>query len=483
MRQSKRASLALTIPAALGVALAVFFPWPQDHGSAVLVSSNQKQALLHGVRRAAESFETISPDLTDVRTMGAASYVPGRLVVKFAGGLSARAMQVASSGVAASRVVQRRYADFVEIEIPRDADPVDAAAKMASRSDVVYAEPDPIVHAAFRPNDPLYEYQWNLHKLDMERAWAINRGSKSSIIVAVIDTGIAYTDRGAFALAPELAGSPFVPGYDFIWQDDLPVDMDGHGTHVAGTIAQTTNNEVGVAGIAFNVSLMPIKVIATDWDRFYRAPNPFGSGSDLAQAIRFATDNGARIINLSLGSLAPSTPVLDALRYAVGRGVFVAIAAGNEATSRNPVVYPAAYAKQIDGVMAVGALGYDLKRAYYSSFHDYVEIAAPGGDTRVDLNHDGYPDGVLQQTLDLPYQTAGIFNRFTYRFLQGTSMAAPHVAGFAALLMDQGVRSPAAVEAAIKKFATDLGPAGPDPHTGHGMLNPRATLRGLGLLR
>ncbi|MBE3072335.1 MAG: S8 family serine peptidase, partial [Acidobacteria bacterium] len=119
----------------------------------------------------------------------------------------------------------------------------------------------------------------------------------------------------------------------------------------------------------------------------------------------------------------------------------------------------------------------------YSSIQDYVELAAPGGNTKVDLNGDGYVDGVVQQTYDSAYVSLGIFNRFGYILYQGTSMAAPHVSGLAALLMDQGITSPAAIEAAMKRYATDVGPAGRDNETGYGVINPKDTLRGLGLRR
>jgi serine protease len=292
-----------------------------------------------------------------------------------------------------------------------------------------------------------------------------------------------------FAAAPELTGpNRFVSPRDFIWGDDTPVDMDGHGTHVAGTIGQLTNNGVGVTGMAFNVRLMPVKVITSDWDEIFEAP-AFGTDAVVAQGIRYAVDNGARILNMSIGRDGGPAPVVEAaMRYAVSRGAFIAVAGGNDYERDNPIERLAEPAASIEGVMAVAAVGRELQRAYYSGVHSYIEIAAPGGDSRVG----GSAGAILQQTYDAAFTelflsptgyAAPRFDVFAYRAFQGTSMATAHVSGLAALLYAQGITNPAAIEAAIRRFATDRGPAGRDEEYGYGLINPRATLRGLGLIK
>ena len=206
----------------------------------------------------------------------------------------------------------------------------------------------------------------------MEHAWDLNPGATRDIIVAVLDSGVAYrsvvrrfnapafrASNGVtifsfpalgdidvpFAAAPDLAGPDrFVAPRDFIWNDNDPLDMDGHGTHVTGTIGQLTNNSVGVAGMAFNVRIMPVKVIDSLWDDIFRSPFQ-GTDDVVARGVRYAVDNGAKVLNMSIGRSGPPSPLLqDALLYATSHGAFVSIAAGNDFEQGNPAEWPAAYA-------------------------------------------------------------------------------------------------------------------------------------------
>lgn len=457
----------------------------------------------------------IRPDLREALRVAArtnATYLPGRVLVKFRDGLPTAAQTAAiTETLPAARLRQPSpRVDFRVVDIPVDDDARAAAQALAARPEVEYAEPDHFQSMSLTPTDPGYARQWNLRLLDMERAWDINDGGRG-VIVAVLDSGLAMASDVLvfprfFAGRLTAVAVPFAPAtdiatpgrivapYDFLYEDDLPYDMDGHGTHVAGTALQHANGESGV-GMAFNARVMPLKVCLGPWELLFllaedgvsTLPPALANGvcltSEEARAVRYAVDNGARVLNMSFGGTEPNAALQSALEYAVSRGAFVAVAAGNEYEDGNPESYPAVYARDIAGVMAVGAVGRDQVRAPYSSTGSYVEIVAPGGN-----GDQGGRDGLIwQQTYAVSAtrlgQEAPRFDVLTDEPLQGTSMAAPHVAGLAALLHSQGVTNPAAIEAAIRHFARKRGSAVRDDEYGYGLIDPPATLRGLGIIR
>ena len=280
-------------------------------------------------------------------------------------------------------------------------------------------------------NDPLYRYQWNFKQVNAEGAWGTSTGR--DVVVAVIDTGVAVESKGNVKAARDLQGTQTVPGYDFVGKSSFVYDGHGHGTHVAGTIAQTTNNKFGVAGLAYNAKIMGLRVLNDQG---------FGQVSDIADSIRFAADNGAQVINMSLGGPLPSLVMKRAIMHAHKKGVTIIAAAGNG--GRRAASYPAAY----DHVVAVAATQYDRGTTFYSQWGKFVDIAAPGGNTRVDQDKDGRPDGILQQTLK-----NGRTDQHDFLLYMGTSMASPHVAAGAALVISQGVTHPDKVEAILKETA------------------------------
>jgi serine protease len=355
-----------------------------------------------------------------------------------------------------------RSGDLHLARVPLGESPEQTVARLHACADVNYAEANGYVYSTFVPNDPLHSLQWNLQNavnggMRMEKAWDVAQGDPN-VIVAVLDTGVAYEDFGRYRIAPDLAGASFVPGYDFVNDDSHPNDDQGHGTHIAGTIVQSTNNGLGVAGVAFGCSIMPVKVMDSE-----------GSGDHfaVAEGIRFAVKHGAKVVNMSFGSTLDTRTLRDAVAWAYGQGVTVVCAAGNDFRNGNPTIYPGGYDAYC---IAVGATRFDLRRAPYSSAGSYVDVVAPGGDTQLDQNNDGYADGILQQSF------SGNPVNFAYWFMQGTSMATPHVSGLAALLISHGVVRPDQVAQAIEATARDLGPAGWDPEYGWGFIDAEAAL-------
>jgi serine protease len=492
------------------------------------------EGLLQGVRRAGA--------LRDRTATTGTPYRAGRVIVKFrdeAAMTDRRAAVRAASGT--GEIAERpSYADFDIVRIDPSEDAEGAASVLRQRPEVQYAQVAHRVHALLVPNDPLYaSQQWNLPLINMEKAWDIQPQAGSAITVAVIDTGMAYqnatitatlpafTDANGqkypalgkvtipYSAAPQLVSptgaSRIVAPHDFVNGTSTPLDFDGHGTHVSGTIGQLTNDGIGTAGVAFNVKLMPVKVLASAWDLLFAGipdiSDTGGSDDDVARGIRYAADNGAKILNMSLGSSGPPdcatrpsqtdcSPVIEAaMRYAVGKGCFIVVAAGNEFEDvvppygKNPTSVLAEIASRIPGAVSVAAVDRAKDHAYYSSTGSYIEISAPGGSER-GFGDNGY---VRQQTFDYNFTDTFLlppaqlraprFDVMGYVGYIGTSMAAPHVAGVAAMLMQQGVTDPAVIEDILEKTAVDLGSPGRDNTFGFGLVDARAALRGLGLAK
>jgi serine protease len=291
-----------------------------------------------------------------------------------------------------------------------------------------------VVKGLWTPNDRRFNEQWNMKMVGAEKAWDKARGK--GVIVAVIDTGVAFENDDKCYRAKDFGETQFVPGYDFVNDDPHPNDDHGHGTHVSGTIAESTNNEEGVAGLAFEAKIMPIKVL-----------DSFGSGSsaDIANAVRWAADHGAQVINMSLGGPHPDPAMRNACAYAAKKGVLVVCAAGNSGGGR--VGYPAAFPE----CLAVSAVGPSGNLASYSSIGKEVAIAAPGGETERGAKPE---NGVLQNTVIYTPD-----RNDDYQSWNGTSMASPHVAAAAALVMSMGVKDAAQVKQILQKSATRKTPA------------------------
>jgi len=437
---------------------------------------------LAGHRRALRADDVYRVAFVRIPERGRRAYRPGEVIVQFKEAVRDRD---ASDMMREAGGRSARRSDFGPrylIQLDDGFEIADALDRLRTMPGVDFAEPNGIVRAFqragyFTPNDPLYTRQWNFRMLGSERMWGIQKGDPS-VAVAVLDTGIAYEDFGPYRKAPDFGGTVFLTGHDYINNDDHANDDNFHGTHVASTIAEATDNNVGVAGLAFGCALMPVKVLDSQG---------VGSFFVVAEGIDYAvnfTQNGqhpVKVINLSLGGDATSTSVRQAVDRAVTAGVTIVAAAGNDGQSK--VSFPAA----LPNVIGVGAIESDKTKAPYSNFGPELSVVAPGGNLR---DEDIGPDGrvirpeccVLQQTFNPDVaEREGRYDDFHYFYVTGTSQATPHVAALAALLYRQGITQPAAIKAAIENTADDLGAPGRDDTYGHGLINPVTALKGYGL--
>lgn len=352
---------------------------------------------------------------------------------------------------------------------------------LLQRHDIESVDVNYYRHASAIPNDPLYPRMWHLSQIRMPDVWSGTSYTGSGITVAVIDTGVVMNH-------PDLIGQLTSDGYDFISSSLSAGDGDGidanpddpgdalflsstfHGTHVSGTIA-AANNDIGIVGIAHGAKIMPLRVLG----------KLGGTDYDIIQAIYYAAglsnDSGtvptkrADIINMSLGGPGSSASFSAAVSDASNAGVIIVAAAGN--SSSDTKNYPAAYTE----VISVSAVDQNKDPAYYSSYgqaiDNWIDIAAPGGDTRVDLDNDGHPDGILST---LASDTSGSIVP-GYDYYSGTSMAAPHVSGVIALMLEANTyhpsitMTPAILDGWLANIVDDLGDTGKDIYYGHGLIN------------
>jgi serine protease len=412
---------------------------------------------------------------------GEVEYVPGEVLVTFQRGVSLEDISEVARGMGSSVKSVHAGGRFRKLNVPPGLTEQEFVDRLKRDRHVKSASLNTVCRAFMVPNDPYYDpYQWHFPKVNCPTAWDISTGT--NIIVGILDSGIAYEDYPIpsyeldtvqsgitqYLQAPDLVGTQFVAGYDFINNDSHPNDNDAHGTHVAGTVAQTTNNDYGVAGMAFDCKLMPVKVLDYSGS---------GTAQSLADGLYWAADNGAQVINMSLGWIPgydPGPVVHNAIQYAYNAGVVLCAGSGNAGVS--PVSYPAAYSE----VIAVGSTRYDDARASYSQYGSDLEIMGPGGDIDVDQNGDGYGDGVLQNTFTGydpgPPETLADPTDFGWWFYDGTSMACPHVAALCAMMIANGQTGIENIRTILHETAVDLGATGWDQYYGYGRIDAYAAL-------
>jgi len=445
MRIARRAVLAtaaVVLASAASAPLAAARPEPKD------------PARLSGVARSAA--------LVAQTAVAGRDYRPGEVVVRYRDG----------------RTVLRK----VRTTVPA------AMARISARKQVRTATPNWIARAAFIPNDPgelgvpggWAATQWNflptVAGVNAPQAWdnliAVGKPGGLGVVVAVLDTGVAYRSYRRFKRSPDFT-TRLRRGYDFVDNDRYPVDHNGHGTHVASTIAEAADNGIALTGLAYGATIMPVRVL----DRLGE-----GDSVSISKGIRYAAKRGAKVINLSF-EFSPTVragqipDILSALRYARKKGALVVGASGN--ASARAVAYPA----KASQVLSVGAITEHGCQAEYSNAGTHLDLSAPGGGP--DANLPGDPNchpqqdsgrSIVQLTFDGSVRRFGLPDDYV-----GTSMAAPHVSAVAALVVASGVigrnPTPGQIEARLKATADDLGAPGPDTLYGAGKVNAaRATL-------
>lgn len=428
---------------------------------------------------------------------GAAPYAPGRLIVGYRPPIASVAADIRSSlALDVHPAGERSVVGQQVLTLPRGTSPIGAARRIRRLPGVTYAVPDYLARAAggFVPNDPgrshqaggWQKLQWNFLPgagVDAPTAWARliadKRPGAKGVVIAVLDTGVAFRNWRRFRISPDFIGTRFIDPCDLVagrisrgrCTDPYALDRQGHGTMVAGTIGEATNNRVGLTGLAYGATIMPVRVLDAEG---------LGDSSTIAEGIRYAVAHGAQVINLSLefylGVTSSDIPnIFSAVRYAHQKGVLVVAAAGNDGASQ--IAYPA----RAPAVVSVGATTLDRCLAYYSDIGAGLDLVAPGGgdDSSSVGGAQCHPARSLPDIYQMTFNDPSRPGRFSLPGgWDGTSMAAPAVSAAAAMVIASGVLgahpSPDQVLARLEQTATPLGPATPNDEYGHGLLNVAA---------
>ncbi len=430
------------------------------------------------------------------------AYVPGQVLVGYASVSGPAASEVAHAAremgvraVAASATPGDALASGAAeqvIHVPAGRSVWPVIAKLRRQRGVRYAVPNYLAHTAgWIPDDPgishdprgWQQLQWNFLAaagVDAPDAWghmfAVHRPGGRGVVIAVLDTGVAYRNWDGFLKSPDFGSTHFIDPHDFVAGNAFPLDREGHGTFVAGMLAESTNNGRGLTGLAYGAQIMPVRVLDADGN---------GDSVTIARGIRYAVNHGAQVINLSLEfdisvRAAQIPDIISAINFAHRHGVVVVAAAGND--SSRELAYPAA----APSVISVGATTLDRCLAGYSNVGAKLDLVAPGGGDDATLSDD--PDCHPFRNLPPVHQTTFLdFNsldpganpdRFGVPGSYGTSMAAPEVSATAALVIASRVLgphpSPDQILAHLEQTATPLGGSQPNEEYGYGLVNAGA---------
>lgn len=436
----------------------------QNYGSiSGRVSISNKSARVNSTQSEFKEMKQVKlltiDDLTPV-------YKESEVIIKFKPMISSQAIEQMekTSSLVSLNMLETDEGKIVHYKIPEGKKVEELVKHYNGLANVEWAEPNYYYYPTSIPTDSYYDYyQWNLINLNLEAAWDLEKGDQS-VIVAVLDTGVItdHPDLKDHLLlgADFVGGQKSYPVENYTITDSDPTDETtrneggSHGTHVAGIIGAITNNYRGVAGINWNVKILPVRVLEKKG----------GTSWDIAEGIYYAIDQGASIINLSLGSRYESYLQKEAVQSAYDKGVTIIAATGNEG---GDVYYPAAYKETI----AVGAVNRDNTITYYSNYGPEVDVVAPGGGSGGSVFSTwGYVD-------DQGKTTPG------YVGMVGTSMATPHVSGVAALLVASGINDPEKIRSRLANTAVDLGVDGKDNKYGYGLVDAYSALLGSRLER